>query len=92
MVSAGQYRSGKNNVTVQIKARGKTHGKCDEKGRDMRTNRSQRSIENLLFKDKIIADKINEDIEQGVKPTASQVTKSLWRNKFPERRIKKINN
>jgi len=46
----------------------------------------------LFFKDEIITDKIDKDIKEGIKAATSYIAKSLWRNKFPEWRIKEINN
>lgn len=44
----------------------------------------------LFMQDKIVADEINKNVEQGITASAGEVTKSLYGNKLAKRRIEKI--
>jgi hypothetical protein len=45
----------------------------------------------FLLQNKIVTDKINEDIQQSITPSTGQVAEGFFIHECPERRIKKIN-
>jgi hypothetical protein len=51
----------------------------------------QAQVEVLLMQDKIITDKKNENIQQGIPPAAGGITKGLQRHNPAKWRIEKIN-
>ena len=60
---ATQYRTGKNNVPVQKVAGRKRYGKRHKEGGYVRANRTGRRKQDLLLKNEIVGNEIQENVE-----------------------------
>jgi hypothetical protein len=58
----------------------------------MRFESKEPKIKYLLLQDKIVADKVNKDIQERIESSARSIPEGLQGHYFPERRVKKINN
>ena len=74
-----QIRLRKSDVLGQQKTHGEGDAKRDHKGCDMRTNRNKAKMEYLFVKNEIIADEIQQKIQEHVSTSANKVQKRLAR-------------
>ena len=78
-------------MPVQIKTRGKANGKCDQESRNIRADSANRRVDHLFFQQKVVAQKIQHDIQYRIPSSTSRIPEGLQRDEFAERRVKKIN-
>jgi hypothetical protein len=92
LYSSSQCGTCEYHIPVKVKAGRETNRKSNYKSGDVGTHGSERSINDLLLKNKIITDKINENVKQGVPASAGHIPEGLQRQQPAEWRIKKIYN
>jgi hypothetical protein len=80
----------KYNISHQEKAYGETHCKGHYKGRDMGLESYKPKVQHLFTEDIVIADKINENIQEGICATTCRIAESLLWQDPAEWRIKQI--
>lgn len=92
MHPAAQSRIRENNAAHEPEAGWETDAKSDDKCADMRADGHKTKLNHLLFKDIIVAHKVQHNIKQGIASAACQVTKCLKVNELPEWRVKLVYN
>jgi hypothetical protein len=68
---------GKYHVTHQEESGWETHQERHDESCDIRFEGNEPQVQHLFVKDKVITDKKNENIEQGIRTTAGGVPESL---------------
>ena len=81
------HRSRENDIAIQVKARWESDNKSYQESGNMRTDSAKGCKHDLLFENKIIADKINKDIQKHVACTTRRIPEGLVRHQPSERRV-----
>jgi hypothetical protein len=88
---AMQGRSCKDDIPVEEKTRRKADGKRNKEGKDIWGDHQRAQYHIVLTQNKVIADGINENIQECSSSSASCVPEGLQGHQLTEGRIEKIN-
>ena len=91
MYPASKCGTSEYNAAHQPKAKRKTYTEGYEKCGDVRTDSGKPEVQYLFLQNIVIAHIVQCNVQKSISPTAGQVTESLNRDEFPERRVKQIN-
>jgi hypothetical protein len=80
----------KNNGLVQIKSCWKTYTESEQKSSDMGTDCNKRKMDELLLQSKIVYQKKQQQIKNGICSSAGSISECCFVKYFAEKRIKKI--
>lgn len=81
----------KNHIFGQSKSQRKADAERHDKSSDVRGNNQGRKDEGFSLQDKIIADKIDQDIQNGIGAATGEIPEGLLINPPRERLMKEIN-
>ena len=82
---------GKDDIFIKKIAGGEANTKGHQKGQDIGRNRDQSQVDIAFVEDIVVADEIEEDIQQGVRASADCVAEGLNGHQLAEGGVKKIN-
>jgi hypothetical protein len=85
-----QGRSCKDDIPVKEKTCRKADGKRNKEGSDIRGDHQRAQYHVMLTQNKVIADGINENIQEGSRPSACRVPEGLQGHYLAEGRIEKV--
>ena len=80
----------KYHMPVKIETGGKADGERHDESGDIWAHRTKRSIEYLFFENKIVADKIDHNIQESVASAAYRIAERLQRHHLSKGWIKKV--
>ena len=87
---AAQNRTGEHYKAVEQVAGGKAYCESHKKGCNVRADGPCRCVNDLFFKNEVVRNKEQEDIEKRVSPAAYGVSESLDGHQPSERRVKEV--
>jgi hypothetical protein len=90
LYSSFQERTLEHHVHTQVKADGERKAKGNKKGSNVGREGNEPKVQDLLFQDEIVCDKINKDVQQCVTASASCVAKHLQGHKPLKQRIEQV--
>lgn len=88
--AAKQGRLGENDILVEKIAGRKADAKGHEKGKDIRRDGDQSQVDIAFVEDKVVADKIQKYIQQGIRAPANRVAEGLNGHQLAEEGVEKI--
>jgi hypothetical protein len=88
--AAQQDRVGKNDILIQEVPGGKTYAERHQKGKDIGGDRDDAKVDKSFVENEVIANKIKEDIQQGIRASADRVAEGLNGHQLAERGVKEI--